>query len=232
MLYMGTTGLRGGRRADDLTARAQIRDAAIECFARSGFRASFREIAARAGVSPALITHHFGSKAALRGECDSEVLDRYRATETGALALLPAGFTELTRTVPHDEAVMVVYILRVVAAGGRAADVFMDRLTEQVAGVLAEYERAGLVRPSRDGAARARFYGRQMLGSVLVLFLTTAWTTPEEFVSVLLESDGGFLLPMLELYSEGLLTSTAFLDQYLEEAGDPPRASSPSQGAP
>ena len=50
----------------DLTARARIRDAAIECFARQGFAVSVRAIAAHAGVSPGLVIHHFGSKAGLR----------------------------------------------------------------------------------------------------------------------------------------------------------------------
>lgn len=220
--------MAGTRRRDDLTARAQIRDAAIECFALGGFRASFRDISARAGVSPALITHHFGSKASLRRECDREVLDRYRAAKIGALPLLPAGFEELTRTVTHDEAVMVVYVLRVVSAGGRPAADFVERLTDQVCGVLAEYERAGFVRPSRDEAARGRFYGRQMLGAVLMTFLTTSWTTPEEFVAILLDRNGDFLLPMLELYSEGLLTSTQFIEQYSVGSGDPSGAPSQS----
>ena len=74
------------RPVSDLTARARIRDAAIECFAEQGFGASFRTIAARADVSPGLITHHFGSKDALRAECDGEVLRRYEALKTGSLA--------------------------------------------------------------------------------------------------------------------------------------------------
>src|ERR1700734_3579299 len=64
----------GSGSVDDLTARARIRDAAIASFATTGFDATVREIAARARVSPGLITHHFGSKETLRAECDSEVL--------------------------------------------------------------------------------------------------------------------------------------------------------------
>ena len=68
-----------GRAAEDLTARARIRDAAIEQFTERGFdRATIREIARAAGVSPGLVRHHFGSKDELRRVCDAYALDRVR----------------------------------------------------------------------------------------------------------------------------------------------------------
>jgi TetR/AcrR family transcriptional regulator, regulator of cefoperazone and chloramphenicol sensitivity len=55
----------------DLTARARIRDAAIELFAERGIGpATIRDIAERAGVSSGLLRHHFGSKEGLRDACD------------------------------------------------------------------------------------------------------------------------------------------------------------------
>jgi len=66
-----------GRPAEDLTARARIRDAAVRLFAERGADGTtVREIAQAAGVSPGLLRHHFGSKEALREACDSFVLDR------------------------------------------------------------------------------------------------------------------------------------------------------------
>jgi AcrR family transcriptional regulator len=56
----------------DLTARATIRNAALRLFADRGPDAvTVREIAALAGVSPALVLHHFGSKDGLRAEVDA-----------------------------------------------------------------------------------------------------------------------------------------------------------------
>jgi AcrR family transcriptional regulator len=53
-------------RSADLTAAARIRDAAIEQFGQHGFGVGLRTIAEAAGVSAALVIHHFGSKDGLR----------------------------------------------------------------------------------------------------------------------------------------------------------------------
>jgi AcrR family transcriptional regulator len=71
----------------DLTARARLRNAAIEVFAAQGFSAGVRDIAAHAGVSAGLITHHFGSKENLRHECDLEVVRQYRAIKSNVVAM-------------------------------------------------------------------------------------------------------------------------------------------------
>jgi AcrR family transcriptional regulator len=68
-----------GRPAEDLTARARIRDAALDQFGRHGIRgATIRGIAEAAGVSSGLVRHHFGSKEGLRRACDRAVLDLFR----------------------------------------------------------------------------------------------------------------------------------------------------------
>src|SRR5690606_10975075 len=60
----------------DLTALARIRDAAVRLFGSTGYAATtVRAIATEAGVSPALVIHHFGSKQALRQACDEYVLN-------------------------------------------------------------------------------------------------------------------------------------------------------------
>lgn len=69
----------GGIAFEDLTARARIRDAALRYFAEYGFaRATIREIARAAGVSPGLVLHHFGSKDGLCKACDAYVLEALR----------------------------------------------------------------------------------------------------------------------------------------------------------
>jgi TetR/AcrR family transcriptional regulator, regulator of cefoperazone and chloramphenicol sensitivity len=74
-----TINSRSGTAYEDLTARARIRDAALEHFAEYGFdRATIRGIARAAGVSPGLVRHHFGSKDDLRKACDAYALKALR----------------------------------------------------------------------------------------------------------------------------------------------------------
>jgi AcrR family transcriptional regulator len=59
----------------DLTAKAKIRHVALGLFAKKGFAGtSLRLVAQRAGVSPALIAHHYGSKEGLRVAVDMAVM--------------------------------------------------------------------------------------------------------------------------------------------------------------
>ena len=61
--------------SSDITAEARIRLAAFDLFASDGYDATtVRGIAAAAGVSPALVIHHFGSKPGLRQAVNDEVV--------------------------------------------------------------------------------------------------------------------------------------------------------------
>ena len=53
------------------------------------------------------------------------------------------------------------------------------------------------------------------MGAMLVQFLTAPDTTPDAFVASLRAREQDSVLPMLELYTEGLLTSSAMLDDYV-----------------
>jgi len=70
----------GSRPLSDLTARARIRDVAVELFASRGYRGTtIRDVAAEAGVSPGLVQHHFGTKEGLREACDEHLAETLRA---------------------------------------------------------------------------------------------------------------------------------------------------------
>ena len=60
---------------EDRTAIARIRDAAIDQFGQKGFAVGLRTIADAAGVSAALVIHHFGSKDGLRKVCDDYITE-------------------------------------------------------------------------------------------------------------------------------------------------------------
>lgn len=224
-------GASTDRALADLTARARIRDAAIECFAEQGFDTSFRTIATRAGVSPGLITHHFGSKSVLRSECDAEVFRRFHAVKSGSIAVMGGDLLEqLAR--PGDAATVTAYMLRALQAGGAAAREYFESLVEHARQVMAESVAAGMVRPSRDEEARARYLTAHTMGALLLDFLLTAPSTPDEFVASLASKDRGQVLPILEVYTEGLFVDRRMLDDYLMYVGDPPGEASAADAGP
>ena len=66
--------------SSDLTAKATIRNKALRLFADRGPDAvTVRDVAAAAEVSPALVMHHFGSKAGLREAVDEHVAQTFDA---------------------------------------------------------------------------------------------------------------------------------------------------------
>ncbi|MFV2179666.1 TetR/AcrR family transcriptional regulator [Actinomadura sp. LOL_016] len=74
------------RAAEELTARARIRDAALREFAERGVNgATIRGIARAAGVSPGLVQHHFGSKEELRRACDEYAMETLKRTKVEGL---------------------------------------------------------------------------------------------------------------------------------------------------
>src|SRR3981081_1211972 len=72
-------------RSADLTAVARIRDAAIEQFGEHGFGVGLRTLAEAAGVSAALVIHHFGSKDGLQKACDEYVAEEIRSEKSATI---------------------------------------------------------------------------------------------------------------------------------------------------
>lgn len=66
---------------EDLTAKAQIRNAALDLYAQRGEdRVSLRDVAAAAGFTLGLVQHHFKTKAGLRDAVDQLVVDYFAHT--------------------------------------------------------------------------------------------------------------------------------------------------------
>lgn len=69
---------------EDLTAKARIRNAALDLYAQHGEdRTSLRAVAAEAGVTLGLVQHHFTTKARLRDAVDQLVVDYFHAALRG-----------------------------------------------------------------------------------------------------------------------------------------------------
>ncbi|MBW0132695.1 TetR/AcrR family transcriptional regulator [Pseudonocardia abyssalis] len=203
----------------DLTARARIRDAAVEVFGSTGFDAPVRAVAARAGVSPGLLNHHFGSKDGLRAACDEHVLRRIREAKTDAVTGSPAAALARLAAV-EEHAPLAAYVLQALQAGGDLAAAFVEQMVSDAEGYLAAGVAAGTVRPSRDPAARARHLTLSALGSLLLHARLRAGGT--DLPGLLRHVADSATLPALEIYTEGLFTDRSMLDDYLMQVPDPP----------
>lgn len=202
---------------EDLTGRARLRDAAVECFAARGFDESLRAIAARAGVSAGLVRHHFGSKEQLRADCDSIVLQRYRTLKVNSMNV-PAEqlFAQLPPS--REGGLLMVYILRSVQDGGPAGHVFVENMIAEAVDFTRDAVARGLVVPSRDEAARARFLVQQSIGSMIVHLAMRPDVHFDDFAAVMDQYMAETMLPTLEVYTEGVFTDHNYLDQYLAYA--------------
>ena len=120
----------GERSAEDLTARARIRDAALALFAERGMDgATIRDIAKAAGVSGGLVRHHFGSKDGLRAACDSYALDQLMQIKEQAVdgQLANASFMSAA----HPTVLLLYrYLARSLVDGSPAAAAMFDEMVE------------------------------------------------------------------------------------------------------
>ncbi|PUB27970.1 TetR family transcriptional regulator [Promicromonospora sp. AC04] len=223
----------GVRAATDLTARARIRDAAVRRFAVEGFGASVRTIAADAGVSAGLVMHHFGSKDKLRAECDADVLATIRRLKRENVAVAAAGQSFFQRFAAAEEnAALVGYILRSMQDGSPLAREFIDHMVTDSVSYTREGVAAGVIVPSRDEAARARYLTLSSLGALLLEVTLSPPSDPADLAAIVRSYLTNSYLPMLELFTEGFLTSRRMLDEYLLYVPDPPSQDgvAPAQG--
>ncbi|WP_327660528.1 MULTISPECIES: TetR/AcrR family transcriptional regulator [unclassified Streptomyces] len=125
----------------DLTGRARLRETALELFAERGFEAtSTRAVAAAAGLSPALVTRHFGSKQGLREAVDTYVLERIteQLRELAPAADLMAALGSASANVFGADPILRGYLRHVLMEDSEASAELFGRL---LAGARAEVER-------------------------------------------------------------------------------------------
>lgn len=160
------------RSAADLTGKARIREAAIELFAAQGFSVSLRTIAAAAGVSPALVAHHFGSRAGLREATDAAVLGRFAQVlgdhpPADSLQAVAERWGEIAR-VSDEEPELVDYIGRALVQGDeRSGELFRGMLAAS-SEELGALEARGLVRRTPDPQMRDLMFTLLDLGAIML----------------------------------------------------------------
>ncbi|TDK90113.1 TetR/AcrR family transcriptional regulator [Mycolicibacterium mucogenicum] len=163
---------------DDLTAKARIRNTALDLYATHGEdRISLRAIAAEAGVAVGLVQHHFKTKAGLRNAVDQLVVDYF----AGALAEVP----EDASTAVRDDAVrdmlqanpaVVDYVRRALlqpnAADSHLVDVLVD-LTQREVRAARKTGRASTTR--RENTQVVAVLARQMGELLLAPMVDAVW---------------------------------------------------------
>ena len=150
----------------DLTAKANIRNAALRLFAERGHDAvTVREIAAAAGVSPALVVHHFGSKDGLRAAVDDYAAQAFDSLFTMDERDLAAAMTGdswgsvaemFARAFPHGSP-LPAYLRRLLLVNDPAGAALFGRWYALTRRLLDSMTEMGAARPSEDPAVRAAF---------------------------------------------------------------------------
>lgn len=165
------------RSPDDLTTAARIRDAALRLFAEQGFPATtIRQVATQAGVSPALVMHHYGSKDGLRAAVDGWFVEVLRRDEN---AILTSGqpIQIAAHIAEHPEyAPIVGYLTASLREGGAVADRIFDLVVDVTRDVITHSVDAGVMNAPTDVDATAAILasyacGAQMLSSQLARHL-------------------------------------------------------------
>jgi AcrR family transcriptional regulator len=204
------------RSADDLTAAARIRDAAIAQYGDRGFGVGLRSIAEAAGVSAALVIHHFGSKDGLRKACDDYVAEQIRSSKSEAMRSSEPGswFAQLAEI--ESYAPMMAYLVRSMQSGGELAKMLSRRMIDNAESYIEEGVRAGTLKPSRDPRARAKYLAITGGGGFLMYLQMHA--TPTDLRAVLRDYARDMLLPSLEVYTQGLMADSTMYDAFLAAA--------------
>ncbi|OLL72153.1 Transcriptional regulator, TetR family [Pseudonocardia sp. Ae168_Ps1] len=184
-------GTRDGRRRRGADTRRALVDSAVDVVTTGGFdRLTLREVASRAGVSPASASYHFGTVADLLAAVVAELDDRStarladltRRSRAGELTLLDACTTYLVDLLgPGRRAYLTMLELRIRAArdpsrvappGGQDAVVDLiqdhlrnrDRARELFASVVG-LATLGALDPAEPDPARIRDHMARLLDS-------------------------------------------------------------------
>jgi AcrR family transcriptional regulator len=140
----------------DLTAKARIRNAGFAIIAEQGVdAATLRGIAKRAGLSPSLVVHHFGSRQGVLDDISARVVALLRAsardvdTEVVPIEAHRRRLHSFERLVDSSP-VLGAYVRRMILDGTPEGLEWFKQAVDHSANDLARRENQGLARPSAD----------------------------------------------------------------------------------
>lgn len=156
--------VRSATKQDDLTTRARIRNAALDLFPEQGFnRSTVRVIAEKAGVSPGLVLHHFGSKEGLREACDRYVVTRFRELKDDSLqgGMFDPGF--MSRSIGESR-VLMRYLAWALTTDSPEASTLFDEMVAEAVQVTQRSIELGYIKGSADLESRTAIQLSMQLG--------------------------------------------------------------------
>ena len=144
----------------DLTAKARIRNAALDLYASQGEdRTSMRAIAAAAGVTVGLLVHHYGTKDNIRDAVEELIVDYFHqaidrapadGTPAGVAAARNAAVTEMLAANPE----VVNYMRRALLDPAGPRGHLLERLTELSSTEVSQLRRTGQASVQRAESAQ------------------------------------------------------------------------------
>lgn len=216
---MGTEASPQAAAGKNRTGRERIRDAALLLFGERGVDGtSFKAIAEEAGVSQPLIVHHFGSKEALRVECDKYVAATIRSQKLDAVAQGPRLDPLAALRQATESRVLLRYLARTLGDGSPHVAALINELVDDAVEYTEEGVRTGMIKPSD--------YPRERV-IVLLLWSFGALTLHEHLERLLgmdmlgdPEQMGPYVLPVMEMFTRGVFATEDLYARTREAFGD------------
>ncbi|AXY49354.1 TetR family transcriptional regulator (plasmid) [Rhodococcus ruber] len=152
------TGPRVG--PDDLTAKAKIRNAALELFGAEGEDGtSMRAIATAAGVTVGLLVHHFGTKDGIRDAVEDLVVDHFveaiaHAEQQGSPRDVAAARNHAVAEMLDSHPEVVNYMRRALLEPSGTRGDLLVKLTELTRREVTTMRRAGVASTSREESSQ------------------------------------------------------------------------------
>lgn len=146
--------------SEDLTAKARIRNAAMDLYAEYGEdHTSMRAIAAAAGVTVGLLVHHFGTKDRLRDAVDQLVVDYFaqaiaQAPITGTPAEIGAARDAAVAEMLAANPAVVNYLRRAVLNPNTSGGPLLERLTDLARREVTQLRATGVASTTRSESSQ------------------------------------------------------------------------------
>lgn len=167
---------------EDLTAKARIRNTALDMYAQHGEdRVSLRAIAAEAGVTLGLVQHHFKTKAGLRKAVDQLVVDYFaqaigEVSTQGSPVDVAAARDDAVRRMLVANPPVVNYIRRSVLEASADRMHLLDVLVELTRREVSALRDAGVASTKRRESTQVvAVLVRQMGELLLQPFVDATW---------------------------------------------------------